>query len=153
MPRVWKARPEDAPDVVRLMLAFREWYGKPTTADVQAQFERVVAALIDRDDAEYLLAAGGDAPQAVAQVRYRLSVWTGAEDCWIEDVFVDESARGSGLGRALVREVLRRARKRGCGRAELDVDVSNAPARALYASLGFRDKAEGGSLLLQCWLT
>jgi GNAT superfamily N-acetyltransferase len=153
MPRIWKAGPEDALDVVRLMLAFREWYGKETTPEVRAQFERVVGAVVLRDDAEYLLAGDGNGPQAVAQVRYRLSVWTGAEDCWIEDVFVDESARGAGLGRALVAEVLRRARERGCGRAELDVDVVNAPARALYQSLGFRDKAEGGSLLLQCWLT
>ena len=156
MARVWKAQPEDAFDVVRLMLAFRAWYGKETTPASREQFERVVRSLILRDDAEYLLACADDGdggPQAVAQIRYRLSVWTGTEDCWIEDVFVDDAARGKGLGEALVVETLRRARERGCGRAELDVDVVNAPARALYGKLGFRDKSEGGSLLLQCWLT
>lgn len=150
-PRVWKATPEDAHEVVRLMLAFREWYGKPMSPQVQAQFETTIKALIVRGDVEYLLA--GDGPDAVAQVRYRLSVWTGSDDCWIEDVYVDEAARGKGLGRALVVEALDRARRRGCGRAELDVDVVNAPALALYRSLGFRDKSERGSLLLQCPLT
>src|SRR5687767_4979178 len=98
-PRVWKAQPEDAPDVVRLMLGFREWYGKETTPQVREQFERVVLALIVRDDAEYLLGCveGAEGPQAVAQVRYRLSIWTGSEDCWIEDVFVDDAARGEGV--------------------------------------------------------
>lgn len=154
-PRVWKASPEDADDVVRLMLAFREWYGRETTPEVRGNFERVVRALIVRDDAEYLLACvdPDEGPRAVAQIRYRLSVWTGSEDCWIEDVFVDDAARGRGAGEALVVEALRRARERGCGRAELDVDVVNEPARALYGKLGFRDKSEGGSLLLQCSLT
>ena len=146
-PRVWKASPEDAHDVVRLMLAFRDWYGKPASAEVEAQFADTIKRLIVRDDVEYLLA--GDGPDAVIQIRYRLSVWTGSEDCWIEDVYVDAAARGQGLGRALTVEALQRARERGCGRAELDVDVVNEPARALYTSLGFRDKNEGGTLLLQ----
>ena len=152
--RVWKATPEDAHHVVRLMLAFRDWYGKPTTPAVEARFADTIRELIVRNDAEYLLACSSPpTPDAVIQVRYRLSVWTGSEDCWIEDVYVEEAARGKGLGRALVVEALQRARERGCGRAELDVDVVNAPARALYASLGFRDKSEGGSLLLQCRFT
>ena len=150
-PRVWKATPEDAHHVVRLLLAFREWYAKPTTPEIETQFSGMVCKILMRDDAEYLLA--GEGPDAVIQVRYRLSIWTGGEDCWIEDVYVEEAARGQGLGRALVVEALRRARERGCGRAELDVDVVNEPARALYGSLGFVDKAKGGSLLLQCPLT
>ena len=150
-PRVWKATPEDAHHVVRLMLAFRDWYGKPMTAEIEKQFADTICRIIVRDDAEYLLA--GEGPDAVIQIRYRLSVWTGSEDCWIEDVYVDEAARGKRLGRARVVEALERARERGCGRAELDVDVVNEPARALYGSLGFRDKSEGGSLLLQCRLT
>ena len=153
-PRVWKATPEDAHHVVRLMLAFRAWYGKENTPEVERQFADQICRIIVRDDAEYLLACGdGGRPQGVAQLRYRLSVWTGSEDLWIEDVYVDAAARGKGLGRALVVEALQRARERGCGRAELDVDVVNEPARALYAALGFRDKTEGGSLLLQHWLS
>lgn len=140
----------DAGDVVRLLLEFRAWYGMPETPEARAQFERVVGELIGRDDTEYLLAGDGvGGPQSVAQIRYRPSIWTGSEDCWIEDVYVTEAARGKRLGRALVEAALARARARGCGRAELDVDVVNTPARALYGSLGFVDKTEGGSLLLQ----
>jgi GNAT superfamily N-acetyltransferase len=148
--RVRLAGPDDAAEVVRLLLEFRAWYGKPADDAARDQFQRVVEALIVRDDAEYLL--GGDGPDAVAQVRYRLSIWTGSEDCWLEDLYVADSARGTGLGRELVAAVLDRARARGCGRAELDVDVENAPARALYAAMGFADKNPGGSLLLQRWL-
>jgi ribosomal protein S18 acetylase RimI-like enzyme len=144
-PRVWRAGPEEAPHVARLIAEFRATYGKssPTEAEMLAVAEQ----LIQRDDTEYLL--GGDGPDGVVQLRYRLSMWTAAEDCWIEDVYIAERARRTGLGRALVLEALDRARARGCKRAELDVDATNAPARALYALLGFRDKAEGGSMFLQ----
>src|ERR687896_2160305 len=73
----------------------------------------------------------------VCQLRYRLSVWTGADDCWLEDLYVDEGARGSGLGRALVNTAFERARQRGCRRMELDVNKQNAAAIAFYESLGF----------------
>ena len=147
MSRVRLAGPHDAGQVARLLLEFRAWMGKPADEEVRERFASVVRALIDRDDTDFLLA--GDGPDAVAQVRYRLSVWTGADDAWLEDLYVAGAARGTGLGRALVTEVVRRARARGCRRLELDTDVSNAPARALYAAMGFRDKAEGGTLLLQ----
>ena len=37
----------------------------------------------------------------------------------------------AGLSAALVEAALRRARDRGCGRVELDVNEGNAPAAAL----------------------
>lgn len=141
------AGPQDADHVARLLLEFRAWMGKPADDEARERFASVVRALLDRDDTEFLLA--GDGPDAVAQVRYRLSVWTGTDDAWLEDLYVADAARGTGLGRALLAEVIDRARARGCRRLELDTDVSNAPARALYEAMGFRDKAEGGSLLLQ----
>src|SRR4029077_12525992 len=50
---------------------------------------------------------------------------------------VDERARGTGLGRALVAATLDRARARGCRRVELDVNEANATAQRLYESFGF----------------
>jgi ribosomal protein S18 acetylase RimI-like enzyme len=50
---------------------------------------------------------------------------------------VRESARRSGLGRALVDAAIERARERGCRRIELDVNEDNVAARALYEARGF----------------
>lgn len=44
--------------------------------------------------------------------------------------------RGRGVGRRLLREVVREARDRGIGRISLSVEVDN-PAMALYTGLGF----------------
>lgn len=134
--------------MARLLAEFRTWFGKSSPSD--RAMREVVDRLITREDTEFLLAEVDGRAVAVAQVRYRLSVWTGAEDCWLEDLFVEEAARGAGLGRALAEAVVERARARGCGRVELDVDAVNAPARALYAAVGFRDKGDGGTLFLQC---
>ena len=95
-----------------------------------------VERLIVRDDTEYLL--GGDPATGIVQLRYRYGVWLDAEDCHVEDVFVRAEARGSGLGPALVASAIERARERGCRRLELDTAEENAPALALYRSLGFR---------------
>jgi ribosomal protein S18 acetylase RimI-like enzyme len=102
------------------------------------------ARRIFAEDGEFLLGAAGDGPpEAVCQLRYRWSVWTTSEDCWLEDLFVRAGARGSGLGRALVDAAVERARARGCGRIELDVDDSNDVAIALYESSEFSLDSKG----------
>jgi ribosomal protein S18 acetylase RimI-like enzyme len=138
VPRVRLARPEDAETVARLMVAFRDHLGdsRPTDEEMRAGVERLL-----RDaDTEFLLAApdGDGAPAAgVAQLRFRYGVWRAGGDCLLEDLFVAESARGSGLGRALVEATLDRARARGCRRVELDTNERNDAALRLYGSFGF----------------
>jgi ribosomal protein S18 acetylase RimI-like enzyme len=57
---------------------------------------------------------------------------------WLKDVGVELSARGNGLGRALVLHGLRELAARGIASAGLKVDSSNpSGAIALYESLGF----------------
>ena len=145
MTAVWPARPEHAGDVVRLLVAFRDWLGDelPTESSMAAS----VARLIEDPETEYLLAAeaADQPPLGVCQLRYRHSVWTATPDCWLEDLYVEDSGRGKGIGRALVRSAVEHARARGAQRIELDTTEENTPAIALYESLGFsaRSKAHG----------
>jgi len=55
------------------------------------------------------------------------------------DVFTAPAARGRGLSRALCARLLLRARDEGARTAYLQVDAANAPARKVYARLGFQD--------------
>jgi GNAT superfamily N-acetyltransferase len=134
--RAWLAGPEEAPEVARLLVGFRDHYGR--SEPPAETFLTGVERLIVRPDTEYLLAAADDRPPGgVCQLRYRYGVWTASEDCWLEDLFVVEQDRRFGLGAALVAEAIARARERGCGRIELDVSQSNTGAWALYERMGF----------------
>jgi GNAT superfamily N-acetyltransferase len=57
----------------------------------------------------------------------------------LEDVFVDESARGDGIGTALVREVISAAREVGCYKLIATSRVSRPNVHALYERLGFEN--------------
>lgn len=142
-PYVARAEPHEAETVARLLVGFRDEMDRdwPSANAFLASVER----LIERTDTEYLLGAPhADAPPAgVVQLRYRFGVWYAAEDCHLEDLFVESGARGCGLGSALVAAAIDRARERGCARMELDVSQANAPALALYERHGF---ATGASL-------
>jgi ribosomal protein S18 acetylase RimI-like enzyme len=135
--RVWRATEDDIEPVSSLIAGFRDWWGKdePPLDQIRLTATRLLADA----NTEFLLAAPteDDDPAGVCQLRYRLSVWTGTDDCWLEDLYVEETARGTGLGRALVSESFERARARGCRRIELDVNEQNAEALAFYERLGF----------------
>jgi ribosomal protein S18 acetylase RimI-like enzyme len=60
---------------------------------------------------------------------------------WIEDVVVDESARGSGVGEALSREALAEAARRGAKTVELTSRPSREAANRLYQRIGFVRRA------------
>lgn len=56
---------------------------------------------------------------------------------WIEDVVVDASARGCGLGEALVRAGVAHAARIGAERVSLTSNPARTAARALYRKMGF----------------
>ena len=134
--RVWRASEGEVEAVASLMAQFRDHMGR---AEPPLDQLRATAAELLRDpNAEYLLAApdGEEDAAAICQLRFRLAIWTGAADCWLEDLFVSSRARRAGLGRALVTAALERAEARGCRRIELDVDDDNHSAIAFYEAMG-----------------
>jgi ribosomal protein S18 acetylase RimI-like enzyme len=139
-----RASPDDLDTVAALLSAFRDWWGSSTPSD--ETFRATAAKLLHDPNTEYLLAG----TSGLAQLRYRLSVWTGVEDCWLEDLFVADDARGTGLGSALIEACFDRARARGCRRIELDVNESNRHALRLYERMGFSlaPKGPGRTLFL-----
>ena len=59
---------------------------------------------------------------------------------WIEDVVVDESARGAGAGEALVAAAIERAGAMGVRSVDLTSRPSREAANRLYARMGFETR-------------
>jgi GNAT superfamily N-acetyltransferase len=144
MPRATKtairlATAVDAPAFGRLLHAFNVEFGEPTpSAEVIA--ERA-APLIASGEVTVLFA--GEGPHGFAQLRFRPSLYTGALDAYLEELYVVPERRGRGLGRALLEAAMDHARERGAARIDLNTSVGDVAARALYESVGFTNR-EGG---------
>ena len=67
-----------------------------------------------------------------AQHHTHLTTWDKRPTCYLEDLFVEPAARGKGLGRALIKDVLNLARERGCSRLYWHTRADNRDARRLY---------------------
>ena len=147
------AATEERDAVTALIAGFRDFYEETTPTD--ATIEKMVAQLIGDERTDFLLI--GEPAVGLAAMRYRPSVWTGADDAWLEDLFVVESERGRGAGRTLIEACIERAAERGCKRVQLDANERNEGAIALYESLDFRSSVphrfEGGrNLYFTRWL-
>ena len=59
---------------------------------------------------------------------------------WIEDVVVDDSARGQGVGALLTQEALRLAREAGARTVDLTTRPSREAAGRLYERAGFEQR-------------
>jgi GNAT superfamily N-acetyltransferase len=55
-----------------------------------------------------------------------------SDSCYMQDLFTTEESRGTGVGRALIEEVYRRARQAGAARVYWQTHETNALAMRLY---------------------
>jgi GNAT superfamily N-acetyltransferase len=58
--------------------------------------------------------------------------WSTAPICYLEDLFVAPEARGGGIGRALIADLVERGKARGWSRLYWHTRAGNAQARQLY---------------------
>ena len=68
---------------------------------------------------------------------YNFSSWRGELGAYLQDIYVDEAARGTGLGRRLLAATAQRAQADGATHLRLSVAADNEGARAFYEHLGF----------------
>ena len=78
------------------------------------------------------LAVEGNRVLGFATHHWHLSTWALAADGYLEDLFVAEAARGMGLGRALIDDLIAIGRAEGWSRLYWHTNEDNQRARALY---------------------
>ncbi|GII87827.1 GNAT family acetyltransferase [Sphaerisporangium siamense] len=143
-----QARPADVPLIVAMLAddpiaAARE--GDPSDEVYLTAF-----AAVDADPRQELIVAERNGEVVgTMQITYIPGLSRrGGERALVEAVRVAAPERGRGLGRAMMRWAIDRARERGCRMVQLTSDKDRAEAHRFYGSLGFVDSHVGFKLAL-----
>jgi len=135
------ARVQDVPVILELIRDLATYERAPD--EVVATKEQLIEVLFgDRPVAEVLLAFEEKSPVGFAVYFYNFSTWLSRPGLYLEDLFVKPEKRGKGYGRALLVELAKIARDRGCGRMEWAVLNWNEPAIKFYRALGAKPMDE-----------
>ena len=119
-----------------------------TPADVDFVDQHLPLHRLDQAGGEYLVAWEDGVPLGHAHLDWR------HDPPEVQDVFVLEAPRRGGSAARLSAAADARGRARGFDVIALDGDVENAPARALYAKLGYRERGtpprrQAGTIMLR----
>lgn len=131
--------PDTVASVAPLFDAYRQFYGKPSAPEAALAFLQQRLA-----NGESIVLGAFLAGRAVgfAQIYPTWSSIRMAPALVLNDLFVDPSARGRGVGEALVRACEAEGQRRGAAALSLETQRSNHAAIALYLRLGWsRDEA------------
>lgn len=125
----------DEAEILRLIVALAVYEKEPDA--VHATAEGLAAALFaDGARVTAHLAVIDGAVVGLALWFLNFSTWTGKPGLYLEDLFVEERARGSGAGSALLRTLAQEAVAAGCARMEWAVLDWNETAMGFYRSIG-----------------
>jgi ribosomal protein S18 acetylase RimI-like enzyme len=97
-------------------------------------------AIVESEASKLLLALDDDGSILGSLTLVLFRIPTGVR-AWIEDVVVDDAARGRGVGEALNRAALDRARAEGATTVDLTSRPSREAANRLYRRLGFVERS------------
>lgn len=106
------------------------------SGEVVADEETLCKWIFDKEKAEVLFAIENDKEVGFALFFHNFSTFLGRAGIYLEDLFVKPEYRKRGHGKALICELARIAKSRGCGRLELSCLDWNTPSINFYLSLG-----------------
>lgn len=99
----------------------------------------LLTALVKSESSILLLARADDSSILGALALAVYSVPTGIRSI-IEDVIVDQSARGQGIAEALMRRAMDIAKEKGATQVNLTSNPNRAAANRLYTKMGFKKR-------------
>jgi GNAT superfamily N-acetyltransferase len=135
------ATPADAGTIVELIRELAVYEKEPLTRVKATEADILRDGFGPQPRFECLLLEAAGRAAGFALFFHNYSTWEGRAGLYVEDLFISEWARGSGLGRQLIAEIAALATSRGCTRIDLSVLHWN-PARAFYERIGFVETAD-----------
>ncbi|WP_415392164.1 GNAT family N-acetyltransferase [Paracoccus sp. SJTW-4] len=124
-------RPEDAAEWRRLWTGYLEFYQTTVPEEVYATtFSRLLGD--DPQDFNGFLALVGGRPMGLVHFLFHRHCWKIENVCYLQDLYVDPQARGTGLGRKLIEAVYAAADANGTPAVYWLTQDFNTTGRQLY---------------------
>ncbi|WP_449041832.1 N-acetyltransferase family protein [Paracoccus sp. (in: a-proteobacteria)] len=124
-------RPEDAAEWRRLWTGYLEFYKTTVPEEVYATtFSRLLGD--DPQDFNGFLALVGGRPMGLVHFLFHRHCWKIENVCYLQDLYVDPQARGTGLGRKLIEAVYAAADANGTPAVYWLTQDFNTTGRRLY---------------------
>ncbi len=135
---IGKAHSGDVKTLAPLFDAYRVFYEKESNLSLAEQF---LKERLENDESVIFLVKTEEGECAGFVQLYPVFSSLSAQRSWIlNDLYVVEKHRGSGAARLLMEAAKEYARKTGANGIALETAPDNAPARALYESLGYQEE-------------
>lgn len=129
------ALPEDATTICRFIRELATYEREPDAVKITAdQLAEQMAATPPA--LECLLAELDGVPVGFALFHQNYSTWAGRPGLYLEDLYVRQEHRSSGVGRAIFQSLQEIARDRNYGRIEWQVLNWNTTAQKFYSAIG-----------------
>lgn len=126
---VRQIEPRDKTSWQELYLAYLKFYD---TEPIESGVALVWQRLTGEPEIQGLVAEFDGAVVGIAHFHYQLSTWSDTFNCYLEDLYVSEEARGKGAATALIAEVKKLAMEQECSELFWITKESNELARKLY---------------------
>ena len=119
---------------------YNAFYGRSGATALDPEITRMTwARFFDAyEPVHVLVAEKGDRLLGLAHYLFHRSTTAIAPVCYLQDLFTDASARGQGIGGALISEVYEHAHQAGTSRVYWQTHETNRTARELYDKVAER---------------
>ena len=123
--------PEDFENWLLLWKGYQTFYNTTINSETT---QTTFARFQDANEPIFCLVVENQAKQLVGLVHYifHRSTWTVGNYCYLQDLYVDPTQRGTGLGRQLIEAVYAQAEQHDCSRVYWLTQENNHQARLLY---------------------
>ena len=135
------AEPQDA-DVIHAMIMALARATDDQDMVVSTSNEFLNCGFGTRPLFDALIAEKDGDPVGLCVYFFSFSTWLGEPGVYVQDLYVKELERGTGLGLRLLQETARRARKRDATHLRLTVDRDNIAARKFYECVGMHHRED-----------
>ena len=133
--RIAPGTAETLEDLLPLIAGYQRFYGNDRPDD--ARNREFFGRFLDPSDHGSLLGAWqGEKPVGYAGLFWTFTSISAREVVLLNDLFVADNARGTGVGRALIAATVEIARERGAAKVRWWTELDNRRAQALYESTG-----------------